>query len=107
MASMWPASSSAWRSLAHGWPNSFGGPVNGFGDVTEVLFDMEAVDDLDGAQKHFLAQLPDPRSAVAEHDAPRGALEAAAPRFAAPTRLANGERRAPVSLVATLSMAAL
>src|SRR2546426_5801600 len=55
--------------------------IEGLGDVTQVLLDMEAVDDFDGSREQFLGELPDPGGAVADHDLPWCLLEAPAGGF--------------------------
>src|SRR3989442_4896681 len=52
--------------------------IEGLGDVTQVLLDMEAVDDFDGSREQFLGEVPDPGGAVADHDLPWCLLEAPA-----------------------------
>ena len=41
--------------------------IEGFGDITEMLFDMKAVDDLDGSWEQFVRDFPDPGGPVAEN----------------------------------------
>src|SRR3989441_5297854 len=55
--------------------------IEGLGDVTQVLLDMEAVDDFDGSREQFLGEVPDPGGAVADHDLPWCLLEAPAGGF--------------------------
>ena len=55
-----------------------------------MLFGMKAVDDLHGLRKLIFGDVPDPRSAVAEHDLTGRLVEAAAQGLASD---ALGERR--------------
>jgi len=58
------------------------GAVDRLGDVGEMLLGVEQVDDLDGAGKQFVGQVPSPGGTIAKLDSARGAVEAAAARFA-------------------------
>ena len=80
------------------------GSVDGFGDVEQVLFGVEDIDDLDGGGEMLVGPVPDPRGAVAEDDLPGDSVEAAALGFA---NGAKGEGTVSVSRLATVSMAAL
>jgi hypothetical protein len=62
------------RPLESSWRRE---TVQSFSEFTQVLFGMKAVDDLHGLRKLILRDIPDPRSAVAEHDLMERLLEAA------------------------------
>jgi hypothetical protein len=53
------------------------GTVQSFSEFAQVLFGMKAVDDLHGLGKLICRDVPDPRSAIAEHDLAGRLLEAA------------------------------
>src|SRR2546422_2739997 len=52
--------------------------IEGLGDVTQVLLDMEAVDDFDGSREQFLGWVPDLGGAAADDVLPWCLLEAPA-----------------------------
>ena len=64
--------------------------VQSLSEFAQVLFGMKAVDDLHGLRKLILGDVPDPRSAIAEHDLMERLLEAATQGLASD---ALGERR--------------
>ena len=53
------------------------GAIDGLGHVREVLFGVEAVDDLNRIGKVLVGEVPDPDGPIAEHGLARRALEAA------------------------------
>ena len=55
--------------------------VNRFGQVTEMLFDVESINDLDGARKQFVGDFPDPGCAVTKDYGTLGSGEETASRF--------------------------
>ncbi len=64
--------------------------VQSFSEFAQVLFSMKAVDDLHGLRKLIFRDIPDPRSAVAEHDLTGRLVEATTQGLASD---ALGERR--------------
>jgi hypothetical protein len=54
--------------------------VQSFSEFAQALFGMKAVDDLHGLRKLIFRDIPDRRSAVAEHDLMERLLEAAEQR---------------------------
>ena len=56
--------------------------VDRLGDIAEMLFGVEAINDLEGIREVFVGQVPDPSSAIAQHHASRGALKASSACFA-------------------------
>ncbi len=79
--------------------------VEGFSEITQVLFGMIAVHDLGGIRKVILGDVPDPKRSIPEHDSPWRTAEAVS-RRSRQTRSANGERAAAVSIAEALSKAA-
>ena len=75
-------------------------PVDGFGDLGQMLLGVEDVDDLDGAGGVLVGPVPDPRGAVAEDDAARRRGEASASGLARGARAAKGDGavRVPASV---------
>lgn len=65
--------------------------VQSFSEFAQVLFGMKAVDDLYGLRKLIFRDVPDPGSAVAEHDLTERLVEATTQGLASD---ALGERRA-------------
>jgi hypothetical protein len=58
------------------------GSIEGFGDITEMLFDVKAVDDLDSSWEQFLRDFPDPAGPVTENHGLGSFGKAAASRLA-------------------------
>ena len=77
----------ALRPLSSSWGS---GTVQSFSEFAQVLFGMKAVDDLHGLRKLIFRDVPDPRSAVAEHDLTGRLIETTSPGLACDAR---GERR--------------
>jgi hypothetical protein len=75
------------RPLESSWRRE---TVQSFSEFAQVLFGMKAVDDLHGLRKLIFRDIPDPRSAVAEHDLVERLLEATTQGLASD---ALGERR--------------
>src|ERR1700741_2537928 len=75
------------RPLESSWRRE---TVQSFSEFAQVLFGMKAVDDLPGLWKLIFRDVPDPRSAVAEHDLTGRLVEAATQDLASD---ALGERR--------------
>ena len=55
-----------------------GGAVKSFPEIAQVLLGMETIDDLDGLGKLLFGDIPNPRSAITEHDLTWRLSEAAA-----------------------------
>jgi hypothetical protein len=73
-----------------------GGTVDGFGDVGEVLFGVEEVDDLDDLREVHLGELPDPRGTISKEDASLGVVESATVGFSEDSLGEGGVFRAGV-----------
>ena len=69
------------------------GAVDGLGDIAQMPLGMVDVDDFDGAGELFGGQIPDPLGPVADDDASRRGVEAAAPRFAIRPLRERGRQR--------------
>ena len=80
------------------------GSIDGLGDIEQVAFGVEAIDNLHGAGEVLVGQVPDPGGSVAEDDAALGRLK---PRRSASrmTRRTKGAGSGSVSRLATVSMA--